>query len=87
MSHTDISLANNTSETEQNLLDEETNEKLIIDTKSEVVNSNFPESLDEETNDKLIIDTKTKESFAYKITIYTFSMKNSKEPAETADSK
>ena len=71
MSHTDISLANNTSETEQNLLDEETNEKLIIDTKSEVVNSNFPESLDEETNNKLIIDTKTKESLANKITIYT----------------
>ena len=71
MSHTDISLANNASETEQNLLHEETSNKLIIDTKSEVVNSNFPESLDEETNDKLIIDTKTKESLANKITIYT----------------
>ena len=85
MSHTDISLASNASETEQNLLDGETNKKLIIAAKSEVVNSNFPESLDEETNDKLIIDTKTKESLANKITTYTFSMKNSKEPAETAD--
>ena len=71
MSHTDISLASNASETEQNLLDGETNKKLIIAAKSEVVNSNFPESLDEETNDKLIIDTKTKESLANKITIYT----------------
>ena len=86
-SDTDISLANNASKTEQNLLDEKTNDKLIIDTKSEVVNSNSPESLDEETNDKLIIDTKTEESLANKITIYTFSMKNSKEPAETADNK
>ena len=87
MSHTNISLASNASETEQNLLDGETNKKLIIAAKSEVVNSNFPESLDEETNDKLIIDTKTKESLANKITTYTFSMKNSKEPAETADNK
>ena len=41
----------------------------MIDTKSEVVNSNSPESL------------------ASNITIYTFSIKNSKEPAETADNK
>ena len=38
-SDTDISLANNTSQTEQNLLDEETDDKLIIDTKTEAVNS------------------------------------------------
>ena len=54
-----LSLANNTSQTEQNLLDEETDDKLIIDTKTEVVNSTSPESLDEETNEKLIIDAKT----------------------------
>ena len=60
MSSDNESLASNASETEQNLLDEETNDKLMIDTKSEVVNSNSPESL------------------ASNITIYTFSIKNSK---------
>ena len=44
-SDTGISLANNTSQTEQNLLDEETDDKLIIDTKTEVVDSTSPESL------------------------------------------